>query len=263
MPDHARRRPDRRWTAGLLAGLLLLPAGGAFAQDGSGSPGDPGTGVPLSPQPSQGPVMFDDSATPVAPMPGAIVDPQPIGWDHVTIWPDGRTLTVYFWNGVEACYGLERIELADVGGTIAITLFTGFREDAANIRCVEMAQLYSTIVTLESPVLGGGVEGLVGEQPIDGAAEVIRPGSVLLEPAMQAWERVQVGPDGESLWVWFSGGVEPCFGLERVAYDEIDGLPTLSLVAGQTDSLAMCIAIVVQHRTPVAVPDPILLGGMA
>lgn len=267
MPDQtSHRRGPRRRSSALFAGLLLLTlGGGAVAQDGSSSPGNPGTGIPVSPDPGAGPVVFDDNALPVAPTPGAIVDPQPIGWDHVTIWPDGRTLTVYFWNGAEACYGLDRVELTDVGGTLAITLHTGFREDAANVRCMEIAQLYSTDITLESPVLGGGMPGVTGSQPPSGLEPTaILPGTELLVEHIQPWDRVSVGPDGRSLWAWLSGGPEPCFGLARVELADVGDLPTLRLITGApVGSETMdCVAMILEYRTPVAVPEPILLGGL-
>jgi len=250
----------------MLAGLLLLSlGGGALAQDGSASPGNPGTGIPTNPDPGAGPVVFDDNATPVAPTPGAIVDPQPIGWDHVTIWPDGRTLTVYFWSGAEACYGLDRVELVDVGGTLAVTLHAGFREDAANVRCMEIAQLYSTDITLDSPVLGGGVPGVDGSQPLTGAQPTtILPGTPLLGENIQPWDRVSVGPDGRSLWVWLSGGPEPCYGLSRVEFAAVDGQPVLQLITGAPEGSEVidCIAMIMEYRTPVAIPEPILLGGL-
>jgi len=257
-------RPRRRHLApaGLTGLLLLTLGGGAVAKGGASQPGNPGTGLPVIPDPGAGPIVFDDDATPTVPIPGAIVDPQPTGWDHVTIWPDGRTVTVFFWNGVEACYGLDRIEVADVDGTPRITLFTGFRKDAAAIRCVEMAQLYSTVVILPSPVLGGGLPGLEGVQPGSGDAETMLPGAYLVDPRQQPWDLVQVGPDGHSLWAWFTGGATPCFGLGGVDLVEVDGLPTLTLTTGSTDTLAMCIAIIVGYRTPVAVPDAIVLGGL-
>ena len=59
------------------------------------------------------------------PTPGTITDPAPVGWDHVTIWPDGRTLTVSFWNGAEGCFGLDRVEVTDTGAGIAVTPYVG------------------------------------------------------------------------------------------------------------------------------------------
>jgi len=267
MPDSTPTRPGpHRRSATLLAGLVLLSlSGGSLAQDGSGSAGSPGTGIPVSPDPGAGPVVFDDNALPAAPTPGAIVDPKPIGWDHITIWPDGRTLTVYFWNGAEACYGLDRVELTDMGGTLAITPYTGFREDAANVRCMEIAQLYSTEIVLESPVLGGGMPDVTGAQPLSGLEPTtILPGTELLAENIQPWDRVSVGPDGRSLWVWLTGGPEPCFGLSRVELAEVGELPTLQLTTGAPvgSEVIDCVAMILEHRTPVAVPEPILLGGL-
>ena len=263
MPFPARARPVHRARAALMAaGLLALTTGAVLAQGGSTSPGDPGTGIPVSPS-ADGLTPFHDDATPAVPMPGGIAEPVPTGWDHVTIWPDGRTLTVYFWSGVEACYGLDRVELVDVGDTLSIRLYTGFRVDAANKRCIELAQLYSIDLTLEEPILGGGVEGIEGAQPTPGAApELILPGTPLVQQNLQPWERVQVGPDGTSLMIWFTGGVQPCFDLERVAYEATGDIPTLLLTTGPSELDAACIALAVQYATPAALDAPILLGGL-
>jgi len=266
MPLLTHPRPRPRAALALTGLLLLTLAGGAAAQDGSGSAPDAGSGVPVSPDPAAGPVTFDDNATPATPTPGAIVEPAPIGWDHVTIWPDGRTLTVYFWNGAEACYGLDHVALTDVGGVLAITLFTGFRVDASNVRCIEIAQLYSTLITLETPMLGGGLPGVAGAQAPSGSAPTtILPGTALLVENIQPWERVSVGPDGASLWVWLTGGPEPCFGLGRVELQDIGGLPMLQLITGApVGSETMdCVAMILEYRTPAALPTPILLGGLS
>jgi hypothetical protein len=198
-------------------------------------------------------------------MPGSIVEPQPQGWDHVTIWPDGRTLSVYFWNGAEACYGLDRVELTEVEDTLSVTLWTGFRADAANKRCTEIAQLYVTEVQLDAPILGGGQPGVTGAQPTTDAEVIVPdPGPyVSVEP--QAWDRVDVGADGRSVWVDFAGGVADCYGLERVEFEPTELVPSLVLYTGLRllPEGTVCVAMLVFYRTPALLDSPILLGGNA
>ena len=121
-----------------------------------------------------------------------------------------------------------------------------------------MAQLYSTVVELPTPVLGGGTADLAGgaaERSHD--AEVLLPGATLLDAAQQPWERVQVGPDGRSLWVWFTGGATPCYGLGRVELVDADGRADAGAHGGPSDTLAMCVAIAVRtaRRSPCPTPS--------
>ena len=79
-----------------------------------------------------------------------------IGWDHIAVAPDGRTLTVYFWGGAEDCYGLAGVTVDVSGAVPTITIQTGTRPGVEV--CVAIAQMYSTEVVLDAPVIGGGVQ---------------------------------------------------------------------------------------------------------
>ena len=96
-----------------------------------------------------------DGATPVVPEEG-LNDIIEVPWDHITVGPDGRTLTVYFWSGAESCYGLAGVEVDETGAVPVITLQTGTRPGVEV--CVALAQLYSTEVVLEQPIIAGGVQ---------------------------------------------------------------------------------------------------------
>ncbi len=93
-----------------------------------------------------------ETATPIDPDP-AVLDPRPTAWDHVVVSADGRSLEVYFWMGVEDCYGLHSVEVTPADGGIGITLLTGTAADAEGRLCVALAQLYSTTVTLKAPLI--------------------------------------------------------------------------------------------------------------
>jgi len=133
-------RLSRRLALALLSGLLLVTvgAGGALAQSM--------------------PPVTGDGATPAVPDP-TVTGAQPIPFDHVVVGPDGRTLVVYYWHGAEGCYGLKDVEVAQVEGGIAITIWAGMRADAVSTICIESLQLYSTQVVLDQPlIVNGGLD---------------------------------------------------------------------------------------------------------
>jgi hypothetical protein len=159
MSQHSRRSTARGSLALALGGailMLVVGASGALAQ-GSGSAASPGPDEPVvgSPIPTE-PTVIDGGAIPAVPD-DRVVDPHPSAWDHVTIAADGRTMTVYFWNGVEACYGLHHVDVAiGADGLPVVTVFTGSLPIPVGTACIEIAQLYSTIVTLDSPIIHDG-----------------------------------------------------------------------------------------------------------
>jgi hypothetical protein len=134
-----------RRTALVLTTALVLVSVAATTTLAQPPAVDPGT-----------PIVPADGATPAVPDP-TITGEQPTAWDHVTVSPDGRTLTVYFYNGAEGCYGLKDVNVEVVGGVPTITVLTGIRQDAISRLCIEIAQLYKTDVVLDAPILGGGV----------------------------------------------------------------------------------------------------------
>jgi hypothetical protein len=63
---------------------------------------------------------------------------------------------VYFWSGAQECYGLAGVEVDLTGDVPTITVQTGTRPGVEV--CIALAQLYSTQVVLEEPIIGGGVQ---------------------------------------------------------------------------------------------------------
>jgi hypothetical protein len=66
---------------------------------------------------------------------------------------DGRSLEVYFWMGVEDCYGLHSVEVTPSDSGIGISLLTGTAADAEGRLCIALAELYSTTVKLRVPII--------------------------------------------------------------------------------------------------------------
>lgn len=139
--------------AALLA--LLVSASPGAAQDGSPSsslgPDTPVTSGPVVPG-DAGP--DSDGATLAVPQDG-LTDVRIQGWDHIDVAPDGRTLTVYYWSGVDTCFGLAGVLVTHVDGVVTVQLQVGTLPGVE--MCIEMAQSYKTIVVLDAPVLGGGL----------------------------------------------------------------------------------------------------------
>lgn len=78
-------------------------------------------------------------------------------WDHVSLSPDGRTLTVYFWGGVQGCYGLADVQVSrTTGGVATVTLITGTPPAMGDFACIDVAAAYKTIVQLDEPLIVDG-----------------------------------------------------------------------------------------------------------
>ena len=94
-------------------------------------------------------------ATPIEANP-ELENPAPVPFDHVTVGPDGRTLIVYFWMGAEPCSGLSSVETEAVEGGIELTILVGSPPDVASMTCIAIAELRSTVVTLDRPLVVDG-----------------------------------------------------------------------------------------------------------
>ena len=136
-----------------LAIAMLAPAA-AVAQSGGGSAGTGGPDQPVSSSPlPDAPVIATDGAA-LAVVDPTLQDLHPQPWDSITVSADGRTLTVYFYNGVSDCYGLGKVDVSSDGGRLTVTLYTG-RVPGSQV-CIDLAQLYKTIITLEQPLIVDG-----------------------------------------------------------------------------------------------------------
>ncbi len=80
------------------------------------------------------------------------MDPRPHAWDHIDVSADGRTLTVYYYGGVEDCYGLAEVRVETSNG-ISITVLEGTRPAARDMACIEIAVLKAVTVTLDEPLV--------------------------------------------------------------------------------------------------------------
>ncbi len=150
-----RRRS--RLAIGLIASLLtlVLTASAASAHGTSPVPsGGPDTPVSSATMPPGSVDTTGDGATLAVPKDG-LSDIRTQAWDHIDVASDGRTLTVHFWSGVDTCYGLAAVDVTTVAGVVTVALQVGTLPNVE--ACIEIAQLYKTIVVLDAPAILGGI----------------------------------------------------------------------------------------------------------
>ena len=142
-----RRRSSRLTLSILATGLLMLATTVSAAAAG---PDSPVSGGGTNPGPS------GDGATRVSPDP-TVNNLHRQAWDHIRVSANGKRLVVYFWMGIQDCYGLGRVDVSRHDGQLKIKLWTGTPAGAENLVCPEIAQLYKTVVHLQRPIIGGGL----------------------------------------------------------------------------------------------------------
>jgi hypothetical protein len=161
----------------IAAIALLLTACGSPGSDrpgsdaasgggSSGSPGsDPATGV-TCPSPEAGaasdcpvssshdPVITDPdekpTARPVDITPG-LKNPSMTAFDKHRV-VGGDELKLFFWGGVEDCYGVDHVDIEYGNDVVIATIFYGSKPDAEV--CIEIAEYQVVTVPLEEPFGG-------------------------------------------------------------------------------------------------------------
>lgn len=85
---------------------------------------------------------------------GDIEDAREVPWSRIEIHPDGRSLDVYYLNGLEECFGLDRIEVSPTDSGLDIKVFTGHRPFEG--LCRLPGRLWMTTVELDELLVTGG-----------------------------------------------------------------------------------------------------------
>ena len=85
-----------------------------------------------------------------------------IAFSSAAVRPDGRTVDIRFWSGVEPCSVLDHVDVAYGTDTVTITLFEGADPTAGMVACPDIAMLKQVTVPLD--------QELAGRRIVDGAA---------------------------------------------------------------------------------------------
>lgn len=157
-----------------LAASVLLVAAACGSQPSGGSAAPEATRQPdvatLAPNPdpasdgtaSDGTVSNGTASDGTAPTPGAspspvtpkggTVDPHKVPWTKAEPAEDGRTIRVEWSSGVEPCTTLDRVDVAETGKKVTITLYEGPLRASPDAVCVQIAITKVTEVRLDKPL---------------------------------------------------------------------------------------------------------------
>ncbi|MDQ3554411.1 MAG: hypothetical protein M3395_08380 [Chloroflexota bacterium] len=146
------------------AGSAPDAGGGAAAVPGDTEPGDTKPGAtgpdePVGEEPAPHDPAAGDEALHVEPVPG-VVDSIPHAIERISVAADGRTVTVYWWGGVDSCYGLDEVLVErDADGMAVITVLEGTLPDLGDVACIQIALSKATTITLDEPLYRDGSQG--------------------------------------------------------------------------------------------------------
>ena len=150
----------------LLLGLVVAACGEPSSEEsgndsGAGAPPatpkDPDPPVSSSPDPG-GRRMGEMKAMPVVAQEG-LVETRPHAYEKVEVVNSGDALAIYFYDGLEACGGVDHAHLTYEAERVIVNLFTG-RNPEAEV-CTEQAVYKVFTVELTEP--------LDGRKLVDGA----------------------------------------------------------------------------------------------
>ena len=206
-------------------------------------PASPVIGEPGSPDPKPG----GDGAIRETPNPD-VVDAHQAAVDHYAIGPDGRTVVVYFWGGNQACFALQKVDVAkDPDGTTVVTVWEGTLPEAAGRACTMEALLKSTVVTLDSALLTDAAQpdAPAGEPELAPDAAQVEIEVGVENPIPVAITGYHLTADGATLTAHFSGGVPECYGIASAFFDTGAEPWVVSILEGHVPDAEICIEMAV------------------
>lgn len=125
--------------------VVVIAACGGAANGAAGSPDDP-AGSPDDPV--SAPAVPDSGGRSRAELrepEEGLVDVYARTFDRYKA--DGRKVTLFYWSGVDECYGLDHIGIRERARKVVLTIFEG-RDPEAEV-CTEQAVRVRSIVTLQ------------------------------------------------------------------------------------------------------------------
>lgn len=133
----------RTWLTSLVCAALVAGGCGTADPSAGSSPDAPVSNTPGSDTTGRG------GAQRVEPRDG-LVDVRATVWDRFKPRYGGRTVDLFFWSGIEECYGVDRVEVRFTKRVVTATIYEG-REPSAET-CIELAVRKVVRVDLDEPV---------------------------------------------------------------------------------------------------------------
>jgi hypothetical protein len=258
-----------RRSASLLLAVGVLVAGCAVqpftAGDASPSPSSsPDPEGPVGTAPAS--IVPDPAGTDAlreTPNP-AVVDPHPTAVDRFAIGPDGRTVVVFYWGGSQACFGLQRVDVAnDSSGPTTITVFEGTLPEVVGMACDMIAVLKSAVVTLDAAIVVDTAqpEPTAGEPDLTVEPAIVEVSDRVENPIPVTVTGYEVSGNGTSLTVQFWGGIPECYGVATASVETSADPWTVSIREGHVPGAEVCIELAVAKAIVVILDQQLLRDG--
>ena len=126
----------------VFAALIAIGCGAANPAPGS-SPDGVVSNTPGSDAASPG------GAQRVEPRDG-LVDIRATSFDRFRSRAQGRAVDLFFWSGIEECYGVDRVDVRYATKTVTVTIYEG--RDPGAETCIELAVRKVVQVELDEPL---------------------------------------------------------------------------------------------------------------
>lgn len=230
-------------------------AGGSPSPD----PDSPVGNVPASP----GPDPIGGGAVREEPDP-TIVQAHPTGIEHFAIGPYGRNVVVFYWGGNQACFGLERVEVAILAdGAPSITVWEGTHPDAVDMICTMEALLKSTVVTLDQPLVvdGNQPNAEAAEPELASEPQIVTIQDGVLDPIPVSLTGFGVTADGLTVTAQWYGGVPECYGVASASMTTAARPFVVSISEGRVPGSEVCIDIALAKGVVFTLATPLIRDG--
>lgn len=135
---------------------------------------------------------------------------------------------------------------------------------AASLLLVPTAAL--AVDASPSPTTPGREAGSGGQGQGDGpfaASNAVEPDASVVDPSPVPWDRLEIGPDGRRLRIYFFGGAPECHGLGRVEVDRSGEVPTVTVWMGLRPDAAerSCPAIALPYHVDIDLEEALVRDG--
>ncbi len=150
------RRPGRRsdvsprTLVALVGACIALVACSGKTTEGPAAPTTPGPDAAVSSTPDNSRSTQNGALRVTSRI--NLEDPRPVAWDRYEPLRGGTALDLYYWSGVEECYGFDHPEVIYQPRRIIVTLYEGRVPGVET--CIELAVRKVVEVALGEPVGG-------------------------------------------------------------------------------------------------------------
>ena len=174
-------------------------------------------------------------------------------------------MVVYYWGGNQACFGLQRVDVAILAdGAPSITVWEGTHPDAIDMVCTMEALLKSTVVTLDQPLI---VDGNQPRRAGRGAGARSRAADRrpsrhgVLDPIPVRSPASRSPPMALTVTAQWYGGVPECYGVAAATITTSARPFVVSMFEGRVPGSEVCIDIALAKGVVFVLDSPLIRDG--